>query len=434
MALFWIFFALTALLIGFFFYRFIKLKKDRQITKLNKKIILEYIGFITAFSLFCLLMGLGIVNGHKYDLDTKHKLFLVFGSLIFGLSFMSLLITFVTYFYKKEMYEPNRLAIKTIMIISIPLSIIFLVMALDAYAPYVTFPLISGITFTTNGIKFHRANDHLSGFSINWYGIIILAGAIIAYVVCDRHFYKEYKRHGLIDALFILVFIVGILGARFWYCLVLDERHSLVDFFHFQDGGLAIMGGVIFGAPAGILYLLFFRRYINLRHAMDLILPCVLIAQAIGRWGNFFNQEVYGYQTFDPNTVWWLPEFIVRQMTVGGVVMYLPLFLIEFITNLTGYFVIMYAVRKGLNKHLSNGDLFCLYIVWYGLTRVILEPLRYHEFEYNNSRITAWIMFGGGLIGILAFHIFDYFYYGKKTFLVDDSKLITSRKNPYITK
>jgi len=431
MVLFWIFFVLTAGLIGLFIYRFIKLKKTRDILKLNKKIILEGIGYIVLFAVFCLVMGFGIVQWNKFVMDIKHKLFLVFGSLIFGLSFMSLLISFVTYFYKNELYEPHRIKLKVLMIASIPLAIIFLIMALDSYAPYSSFPLISGISFVNGGVKF-QVKGYTDGFTINWYGLIILTGAIVAYIVCDRHFYLEYKKHGIIDTLFILVFIIGILGARFWYCAVLE--HDLSSFFRFQSGGLAIMGGVIFGATAGILYIIFFRKYINLRHAMDMILPCVLLAQAIGRWGNFFNQEVYGSLKIAINSCWWLPEFIKYQMQVNEGFVQLPLFLIEFITNLSGYFIIMYAVRKGFNKHLSNGDLFCLYIVWYGLTRVILEPLRESQFEYNNSLITAWCMFGGGFAGIVGLHIFDYLYYGKKTFVLDDTKLITTRKNPYIKK
>ena len=242
--------------------------------------------------------------------------------------------------------------------------------------------------------------------------------------------YQEYKRHGLIDGLFILVFLFGIFGARVWYCTVLEPGTPIFDF---QSGGLAIMGGVIFGAPMGILFLILFRRYINLRHAMDLILPCVLIAQAIGRWGNFCNQEVYGYMTVDPSTVWYLPQFIVKQMTIDGQ-MHMPLFLIESITNLAGYFVIVYGVGKGLKKHISNGDLFCLYIVWYGLTRVLLEPLRDGSFEYNNSLITAWIMFGGGLAGILGSHLYDYFRWGKRTFIIKDDTRLKNPRNPYYVK
>ena len=428
MVLLWISVALCAFTIAFFFYKFVQFKKTRDLTTFNKRFLLVFIECLALFTVFCIGAAFGIKLTNNFLMTPGHITMLFFGALLFGVSFMALLEAFTIYFYKSNFDQKIRKILRIIMWVAIPVVIISLVMTLDAYAYYINdFPIICGIAFTQEGIKLIKPYDVNSGFTIRWYGLIILAGAIIAYFVCDHHFYQEYKRHGLIDGLFVLVFLIGIVGARFWYCFVLDQSTSFWDF---QSGGLAIMGGVIFGAPVGILFLIIFRRYINLRHAMDLILPCVLIAQAIGRWGNFCNQEVYGYMTFDPATVWWLPEFIVRQMTINGD-MHLPLFLIEFITNLAGYFIIVYGFGKGLKKHLSNGDLFCLYIVWYGLTRVILEPLRNSEFEYGNSLLTAWLMFGGGLAGILGLHLYDYFRWGKKTFVITDDRRLHNPKNPY---
>ncbi len=430
MVLFWISAVLCALTIAFFFYRFIKFKKDDKLNSIDKRNLLVFIECLGLFTIFSVTAAFGIKMWNNFPMSGGHIALLFFSSLLFGVSFISFIESFTLYFYKKNLDQSIRKILKVILIASIPLTIIFLFITLDMYAIYNDgFPLISGISFTDRGIIL-QTKGATEGFTINWYGLIILTGALIAYFVCDHHFYQEYKRHGLIDTLFILVFIVGILGARVWYCAVLEPG---TDFWAFQDGGLAIMGGVIFGAPIGILFVVLFRRYMNLRHVMDLVLPCLLIAQAIGRWGNFFNQEVYGAMTFDPATVWWLPTFIVKQMTVDGA-MHLPLFLIECITNLIGYFVIVYAIGKGLKKHLSNGDLFCLYIVWYGLTRVLLEPLRDSGFEYNNSLITAWVMFGGGLAGILAFHIYDYFRWGKRTFILVENPRLLNPRNPYYVK
>ncbi|MCQ2795640.1 MAG: prolipoprotein diacylglyceryl transferase [Bacilli bacterium] len=436
MILLWISVVLCAFTIAFFFYKFVQFKKERNLLTFNKRYLLVFIECLALFTAFSIGAAFGIKMWNNFPMSGGHIAMLFFGALLFGVSFMALLEAFTIYFYKPDFDKKMRKILRTVMGIAIPVAIISLVMTLDAYAYYIPqecFPFYSGISFS-GGIHLMTRGE-VDGFTINWYGIIILTGAVIAYFVCDHHFYQEYKRHGLIDTLFILVFLFGIFGARVWYCTVLEPGTPIFA----NTGGLAIMGGVIFGATAGIVFLIIFRRYINLRHAMDLILPCVLIAQAIGRWGNFCNQEVYGYMTFDPATVWWLPQFIVKQMTIGGV-MHLPLFLIESITNLAGYFIIVYGFGKGLKKHISNGDLFCLYIVWYGLTRVILEPLRNSEFEYGNSLITAWIMFGGGLGGILGLHLYDYFRWGKKAFFTKDNMFkknnprINNPKNPYLVR
>lgn len=426
MALLWISVILCAFTIAFFFYKFVQFRKARDLLTFDKRFLLVFTECLALFTAFSIGAAFGIKLTNNFPMSGGHIALLFFGALLFGVSFMAFLEAFVIYFYKQNFDQKVRKILRIIMYACAPIAVISLFMTLDAYAYYSSFPFISGISFTDHGIVLQTLG-HTEGFTINWYGVIILAGAIVAYFVSDHHFYQEYKRHGLIDGLFILVFIFGIFGARVWYCTVLEPGTPI---FAFQDGGLAIMGGIIFGAPVGILFLILFRRYINLRHAIDLILPCVLIAQAIGRWGNFCNQEVYGYMTFDPSTVWWLPQFIVRQMTINGV-MHLPLFFIEFITNLAGYFIIVYGVGKGLKKHISNGDLFCLYIVWYGLTRVVLEPLRATGFEYNNSLITAWIMFGGGLAGIFGLHLYDYFRWGKKTFMLETQHLVDSPRNPY---
>lgn len=403
-----------------FIYHFVNYKKRRDLITFNKQYILEFITPLVLFVISSVLLSLGIVINTKYPIDGLHSFYLYFGTIIFSISIFTMFEAFVIYFYKPELNIEIRKWIKRIMFISIPVAIIFFIMTIEGHAPYIQYPLYNGIAFTSKGVILVRPTDYVEGFRINWYGLIILSGAIIAYLVCDHHFYQEYKKHGLIDTLFILVFIMGVIGARFWYCFVLEKNPS--TFFNFQNGGLAIMGGVLFGGLSGILFMIFFRRYINLRHAMDLILPCVLIAQAIGRWGNFFNQEVYGYTKIAYDSCWWLPTFIKNQMQVTAGFVNLPLFLIEFITNLAGYFVIVYAVGKCLKKHLSNGDLFFLYISWYGLTRVIMEPLRESTFEYGASYITAWVMFAGGLLAIVTLHIYDYLAWDKLTFNVDKMK------------
>ncbi|MDD3207582.1 MAG: prolipoprotein diacylglyceryl transferase, partial [Bacilli bacterium] len=91
---------------------------------------------------------------------------------------------------------------------------------------------------------------------------------------------------------------------------------------------------------------------------------------------------------------------------VGNI--YLPLFLIESVTNILGYFVITYGVGKGLRKWISLGDLSMGYLIWYGATRAIMEPLRDGNFEYGESWVSSFLLIGAGVVGIIAFHVYDY--------------------------
>ena len=107
------------------------------------------------------------------------------------------------------------------------------------------------------------------------------------------------------------------------------------------DGGLTILGGAFGGILAGVLFMLLARKWVDIRFAMDTIVPTILLGQAIGRWGNFFNSEVYG-QTVALNSGWnWLPGVISGQMgwdCAEGMI-HVPLFLIESMLNIAGYFL-----------------------------------------------------------------------------------------------
>jgi phosphatidylglycerol:prolipoprotein diacylglycerol transferase len=156
----------------------------------------------------------------------------------------------------------------------------------------------------------------------------------------------------------------------------------------------------------------FFRRKdIKIIQALDFAVPTILVAQAIGRWGNFFNQEVFG-AIADVNDWAFLPTFIQQQMTItlNGVTGFrVPLFLIESMINLTGYFVIKYAIGQGLKSYRVPGDLALMYLVWYGLTRGIMEPLRNPFYNMGNSGdwsfIWGWVFFSLGLIAIILNHV-----------------------------
>lgn len=463
--------------LGVTFFFLIKFVKDRKTNELTQNLKYKLGATIIATTISSFLFFFGITLMMNWEMEPLRLFLVIVGSILFGLTLNIFIISFVLHYYKPTLVGKLDKYLKLIAIISGILSLVAFFVILEGYGPYLFYPLVKGIVFTENGIDFSRGSSsdnsgwfyNPQGFiSIAWYGIFILGGAILVYFICDHHFYKEYKKHGMLDVLFIVAFLSGIAGARLWFCFVLEPAYYFahpLEVFNIQNGGLAIMGGAILGIVVGIGYVLIFMKYINVRHATDLIVPAILIAQAIGRWGNFFNHEVYG-AAVNPNTglnnvpyemssFSWLPTFIRNQMATSfnenGVVtvttMWLPLFFIECITNLAGYFIIYYAIRLPLKKYLSNGDLAACYVSWYGLTRIVLEPLRYNAdggFQYDSSYYSAWGMFAGGFVIILILHLYDALRWKKfcpvgkliiKIFKINvNYKALENPKNPYYIK
>jgi prolipoprotein diacylglyceryl transferase len=291
-------------------------------------------------------------------------------------------------------FEPMLLT--NIMLFIFP-AVIFFYLSLEAIEPGFTYPLPKGLPFTNPLVTF--------------YAIFILSGAFLAYTLAEREFIKQGKKKGYVEDIFLIAFPAGILGARLWYVWgQWDIEFATRDFWHIfaiWEGGLAIMGGALGGALVGIIYVLWKRKDIQILQGIDIGVPTILVAQAIGRWGNFFNQEVYG-AIADVSQWSWLPTFIQQQMTIGGSFR-IPLFFIESMINLSGYFVIRYGIGEGLKRFKKPGDLALMYLVWYGLTRGIMEPLRNPTYNMGNdgnwSLIWGWVFFGVGLLAILINHL-----------------------------
>lgn len=218
------------------------------------------------------------------------------------------------------------------------------------------------------------------GTSLSWYAVFVLTGAIAAYLF-TKHFYKKDPRSknypGLIDDLFLIVFPAGILGARLWFVLSRWDFYgsNLVEILKLWNGGLAIQGGVMGGVIAGVIFHKVKKLKFPLLKLFDIAIPNILIAQSIGRWGNFFNQEVYG-ACVSRNTLNFIPNFILNNMEVCGIgEVAQPLFLYESIINFIGFILISIIIRRFV-KIIIDGELTALYLIWYGLVRLIMEPLR----------------------------------------------------------
>lgn len=179
-----------------------------------------------------------------------------------------------------------------------------------------------------------------------------------------------YNKDILSDYFFGLL-IIGIIGARIWYVIFMwDELYASnpIEIIMFRHGGLAIQGGIITGLIFSWWY--FKKHNIDFLVAGDAIMPGVLIAQALGRWGNFFNQEAYGSAvSLDFLQSLHLPQFIIDGMYINGTY-YHPTFLYESVANVIGFFVIYFVIRKIQTK---QGEQFFSYFIWYGILDFLLK-------------------------------------------------------------
>ena len=233
-------------------------------------------------------------------------------------------------------------------------------------------------------MNFLAYSSAVFGTNITWYSVIVLTGAIVAYLI-SKYFYKKdelYKQYpDLMETLFIIAFPCGLLGARIWY-IVSELDYYLADplaMIRVWEGGLAIQGGVLGGILAGYLVLRYKHLHFSFRRLVDLIVPNILIAQSIGRWGNFFNQEVYG-ECIPIKSVSWIPNFILTNMNGGDIYcrngyVATPLFLYESLLTLLGFVLISVIIRKFYVKRV-DGELGAMYLIYYGLIRIIMEPMR----------------------------------------------------------
>jgi len=222
-----------------------------------------------------------------------------------------------------------------------------------------------------------------TSFHIYFYGILIMLGVVAAAFLGQA----EAKRRGINpdyiwDSLFWLV-LAGIVGARIWH--IFSPPPSMVaqgittawyfahplDMINIRNGGLGIPGAIIGGALA--LWLYCRNKKISFLALVDTLVPGVALAQAIGRWGNFFNQELYGKPT---NLPWKI--YIDPAHRVPGYENYnyfTPLFLYESLWNLLNMAILLWLARR-FEKWLKAGDIFYVYMIMYSIGRFCLEFLR----------------------------------------------------------
>lgn len=233
---------------------------------------------------------------------------------------------------------------------------------------------------------------------IYWYSICMLIGFLVGGSIAI----KEAKKWGISEDFMINLFFflipISIIGSRLYFVIFNWSYYSEnpLKIFVTLEGGMAIHGGIILG----LLWIIFYtKKYkINTLRLLDIIVVGLIIGQAIGRWGNFFNQEAYGsVTTLEFLKSIFVPDFIINGMYISGNY-YQPTFLYESLWCLIG-FVILLLIRR--RKYIKIGQTASIYLIWYGIGRFLIESLRTDSLMFNNfkmAQIVSVIMVISGLI------------------------------------
>lgn len=249
---------------------------------------------------------------------------------------------------------------------------------------------------------------------LHFYGILIMLGVVAAAWLATVEAKRRKLNPDLVWDMLPWLVIAGIIGARLWHIFTptpLDIEAGRTTMFYLThpldainllNGGLGIPGAVIGGVIAMLIYAR--RHQLNLLVWMDVAAPGLILAQAIGRWGNFFNQELYGMPTSLPwgiyiDPVHRLPGF--EQFTT-----FHPLFLYESLWNLFTMGVLLFIARR-FGEKLKNGDIFLIYCMMYPFARFMLDFLRPNNaqtFGLNSNQVVMAVVFIAALLLLFLRH------------------------------
>ncbi|QFJ32171.1 prolipoprotein diacylglyceryl transferase [Staphylococcus aureus] len=212
---------------------------------------------------------------------------------------------------------------------------------------------------------------NLGPLSVRWYGIIVAVGILLGYFVAQRALVKAgLHKDTLVDIIFYSA-LFGFIAARIYFVIFqwpyyAENPSEIIKIWH---GGIAIHGGLIGGFIAGVIVCKV--KNLNPFQIGDIVAPSIILAQGIGRWGNFMNHEAHGgpvSRAFLEQLH--LPNFIIENMYINGQY-YHPTFLYESIWDVAGFIILV-----NIRKHLKLGETFFLYLTWYSIGRFFIEGLR----------------------------------------------------------
>lgn len=250
--------------------------------------------------------------------------------------------------------------------------------------------------------------------TIHIYALCILMGIVLAVWITTTRWKKLGGNFDQVLDITLVSVPAGIIGARLYHIITTPERFfgpdgDWAEMFRIWNGGLGIWGGVLFGALAAWAWCR--HKHYPMALLADAIAPGLLVAQAVGRLGNWFNQELYGA----PTTLPWGLKFNMEGTAIGhseqcydgatcpSGTLFHPTFLYEMIWNLIGAAIIVYIGSKAMKK-LKAGSLFAVYIMWYTLGRTWIESLRIdYAHEFLGVRINVWVSMAVFVLGAVSF-------------------------------
>ncbi len=227
---------------------------------------------------------------------------------------------------------------------------------------------------------------NIGSLHIAWYGVLIATGMLVAILFC--WFFAKYRgvKSDSFVGVALWVIPLSIIGARLYYIAFSGRSWTFVEALQIWHGGMAIYGGVIGGAIGLLIYTLIHKK--NFFDYGDIIVPGLIIAQSIGRWGNFINQEAFGwpvtnsaYQTF-PFAVY-IEHCVQDGCTCGGSGWHMATFFYESYLNLIGFAIL--TILLVYTK--KSGTVVAGYFIWYGIVRAIVETFRTDALFIGNSSL-----------------------------------------------
>lgn len=245
-----------------------------------------------------------------------------------------------------------------------------------------------------------RVAVDLGPIQIYWYSIFIFIGLLVASILI----FKEARRRNIDeDFLVNLIFntiIIGLIGARLYYVIFNLQYYiaNPIEIFAIWNGGLAIHGGVF----AALIFIIIYckKHEVNCLQILDIMVVGLIIGQAIGRWGNFFNGEAYGQITsLEELKEQQIPMFIINGMYILGEYRQ-PTFFYESTWCLSG-FLAMLIIRK--YKYLKRGQLTGFYLFWYGFGRFLIESMRTDSLMLGSLKMAQIVSIVFVIVGIILF-------------------------------
>ncbi|MBE6037843.1 MAG: prolipoprotein diacylglyceryl transferase [Anaerofustis stercorihominis] len=233
------------------------------------------------------------------------------------------------------------------------------------------------------------------GFEVRWYALVITIGVLLGLTLVLKRSEKYGIKEDHIYDIFIVAVPLAIIGARAYYVFFEWDYYSLhpEKIIQVWKGGLAIHGGIFFGMLA--VWLVCRYRKISFLKTLDLLAPSLILGQAIGRWGNYFNMEAYGTETT-------LPWAITVYEAGKGYINVHPTFLYESLWNIGVFLILMFVIER---KKKFDGQTACTYFILYSLGRFFIEGLRTDSLYIMGLRTAQLVSLGLIAVGILGYII-----------------------------